>query len=258
MQVVDLATILTNIEGRADLPVLGTATFITKTQMTGWINQSGRKLAGKLIKAHGEGHFATTQDISTTANQDYTTLADSQTPVETDIYRVIGLHVTLDGERIPLDRADAEDLDMEGTNANTGWSLGRRPKWEFREYADQRFLWSRTPDAVHTVKVHYVPYFVFINFTEGAPGDGLAAMSHETNHAMHSHLGWDEWVVLDCAIKAAKFQGLPADEWQGLLMEQKELEADIAPAARLRTDKPKRTRLVWRSRRRGRSEWLTR
>lgn len=254
MQAISLGDMLDALEDRADLPTLSTSTFITRAMATRWLNESGRKLMGKLVEAYGEGHFATTQTISTVADQDYVALPASETPVITDMYRVLGLRVTLNSERVDLDRADLGDIDMESDNTAQGWTVGRRPKWDFREYIDQRFVWTRTPTAVHTVTVHYVPYFVFVHASDGLLSVG--EMSDEDAHYMRSHLGWGEWAILDAAIKAKKHQDLPPTDWQALEMEKGEIEASILGVANKRTARSKHVHRRWRRNRSGgRGQW---
>jgi len=194
-----------------------------------------------LIEAHGEGHFETTQTISTTVDQDYTTVADPAAAADlVDIYRVLYLRVTLDGTRIDMKRSNAEGVDLEDPNNNFAWTLSYPPRWHFREHLDQRFIWSRTPQDVHVVTVHYVPYFVFFDFS--SEGAALEVMSDATNHVVRSHMGWDEWLVLDCAIKAMKRQAMPAEDWQALMLEQQAIEGEIRAGAQKRTDSPKHIR----------------
>lgn len=249
MQAISLSDMLDALEDRADLPTLSTSTFITRGMATRWLNESGKKLMGKLVEAYGEGHFATTQSINTIANQDYAEIPASASAAITDMYRVLTLRVTLNGERVDLERADMGDIDMESDNTAQGWSLARRPKWDFREFADQRFVWSRTPTAVHAVKVHYVPYFVFLYSSDG--WSAVGEMSDEANHYMRSHLGWSEWAILDASIKAKKHQDLPPADWQALEMEKGEIEASILNVSRKRTGKAKHVQRRWRKGRRG-------
>lgn len=254
MQSTSLADLLTSVSDRADLPVLTTTTFITKAQMVRWLNQSGRRLAGILIESHGEGHFETTQNENTVVDQDYVSLS-SYSASETDIFRITGVRVTIDGERLRLQRAQGTEIDMEDDNTDNGWTVGRPPKWVFREYENQKMLWTRTPKAVHAVKIHYVPYFVFVSIT-GESVDGIAALATDSTHHIRSHMGWDEWVVLDCAIKAMKRQDLPVETWQALKIEQDELEGHIRAAAPKRTDEPQQIQQTYYGRNQG-NRWLT-
>ena len=237
MQITNLTALLAGVSERADLPTLTTSSFITKPQMERWLNQSARRLMSVLISAHGEGHFETTQTLSTTADQDYSRPTVSGSASATDIYRVTGLRVTIDGHRLRLRRASAAEIDMEDDNSGNGWTVARPPKWVFREHTEQRFVWTRTPTAVHAVKIHYVPYFVFVNTNETTE---IAVMTDGANHGIHAYMGWDEWVILDCAIKAMKRQSQPAEEWQALMIEQRGLEEEIRAAAATRTDEPQK------------------
>ena len=250
MRLIRMEDVESAIIDRADLPPLTTVSFITRLQMTRWINQSARSLMGMLIDAYGEGHFATSQEIETVADQQYSVLPPSGATESdfphgqpTDMYRILFLRVTLDGTRVDLMRSTAEFVDMEDDNDTVAWTLAFPPRWHFREYLDQRFLWSRTPQGVFTVTVHYVPYFLFVDMEdpqEPLPLEFGDPSSEE--HHMRAYNGWDEWVILDCAIKAMKRQDLPVETWQALLLEQQALEADIKAAAPKRTDEAKQIR----------------
>lgn len=243
MNFVSLSELLAAVSDRADLPTLSTSTFITKAQMTRWLNQSGRRLAGKLVATYGAGHFETTQDVNTVAGQDYTNFPSSGSTAETDVFQMLFARVTLDGARVRLHQASESEIDWQDPSDTAGWTVGRKPAWEFREYADQRLLWSVTPQAVHAVTVHYVPYFVFVERSDGWLT--RASMSDDDDHGIRGHLGWDEWVILDCAAKALKRQDLTEP---ALLLEaeRNEIEADWKPLAR-RVQQPKRIQRIYLS-----------
>lgn len=240
MESVTLGELRNGIKDRAELPTLTATTFITSAEMQRWINQSAKRLMALMISAYGEGHFVTQQTLTTTADQQYSVLPVSPSSVATDMFRIIGLRVTLDGTRVQLMRAEAELIDTEDDSNQFAWTLAYPPRWQFRELLDQRFLWSRTPQDAHVVTIHYVPYFLFID--RSSEPATISELTDDSDHHIRSWLGYEEWVVLDCAIKALKRQTRPAEEWQALKVEQQEIEAAIKSEAPKRTDQPKRIR----------------
>lgn len=247
---VTLAQLLAAVSDRADLPTLSSTTFITKEQMVRWLNQSGRRLAGKLIAAHGAGYFETSTTHNTVAGQDYTVISTTNA----GIFQLIGARVTIDGVRKRLWQAERDGMDWQDADDSTDWTVANPPKWRFTDAPGpdstdrQRIIWSRTPQSVHAVTVHFVPYLVFWAKGGGSFDGPIIEMSssEEDYDGIRGQMGWDEWVILDCAAKAKKRQDRPSEEILLLQQERDEIEQDWGGLIN-RVRQPKRIQRKYRT-----------
>lgn len=205
-----LAELRSDVESRADQPTSSASTFVTETEMNRWINQSVRRFVGLLVRSYGEPYWHKTDTINVVANTDSYDLPS-------DFYQLLYLRVDIDGCRTHIRRASIDDIDTD-------------PDWEpdWRERPPRYRLlgskiWFTTPRSSHTVTIAYVPTLVVYN----SGGTAIADLSADTDYVDGVN-GWEEWIVLDVAIKVmAKEESDPSL----LVMEKQQIEADIVADA---------------------------
>lgn len=158
---------------RAGLP---TNTLKIDTSTGGWlddeINNSATALYDKILLAWGEDYFGTRSTLLTVAGVDTVN-------APTDFYRLLGLDWLSGSEYItlgPIDWSRRNDYQA------TTWGLSLRPRYLL---SANRIILAPTPSSVETLRIHYVPTITTVDST----------------HPLEGVHGWDEFVVLDVAIK---------------------------------------------------------
>lgn len=179
-QSVTLATVRTLVRQRTDTV---NTTFVTDTELNGWINDSASELWDLLVEAYGEDYYTTVSDISTTANQEFIT-------IPTGLYQLKGVYsyITRGSDRIraPLSRSSL--LDMLSDQRTPGWTVSAGYcDASYRIVADRIYV-APLPTAVHTLELWFIPTFPQLT-VDGSTFD--------------SYNGWHEYVVCDVAIKVA-------------------------------------------------------
>jgi hypothetical protein len=213
----------TDARRRADM--IGSS-FRTSEAIRHYLSESCRVLVGKLVDLYGEDYYSESTTVSTAASTPSTALP-------TGAWKLLKLRVTLNGERVTIDRASVDDLDSEGTY--TGWLGGVLPTYRQR---GSNLVWFPVPTAVHVVTLEYVPTAIFRDSSANAVTELTSA-----NDTFDGIFGWELWPVLHTAIKLKTDNGKDAND---LRLELAELEADMLRAAMNRSaDAPKRVRTTW-------------
>jgi hypothetical protein len=220
-----LADLRADIEARADLGELTADTFIKLDTMNRWIAQSARRLASLMINALGEDYFVATQSISVVAGT-------AEYDLPSDYYQTRYVRARVGSGVCRIEKSTIDDLGMD-SDANQGWQ-SRRPSYRVMQ---GQMVFSPTPTEAATVTHVYVPTLIALD-DSGDPVEDLT----EEDDAIDGHNGWEEWIVLDCCIKAANAQEQDPSAW---MAEKAEIEADIRQSAQMRSGEPDRVRDVY-------------
>lgn len=175
--------------------------FMTDTELNQLINKSYRRLFGLLVKSGLQSVAETMTTITGTGAALYA-LPDDFLAVQ-DVYRVEGSHRPRLGRHNPRHRPSPANVGIAstyrtfGTGANAQIELSPRPG-------------SGT----------YEVYYIAIPTALAADGDTVDGV-----------IGWEEYIVVDCAIHVLSKIGLPT---QDMRLEKAGLEREIAEEAAMR------------------------
>lgn len=219
-----LAQLITDVEARADLGTLTTDSFITTATMTRWLNQSARRLASMMIESLGEDFFVASQSISVVAGT-------ASYAVPAGYYKTRSMRASIAGTDYPIRKGS---IDGFGVDNSTSWN-DRRPVYRIQ---GNNVVFAPTPTSSYTVTHSYVPTLITYDSDTTAESDLV-----DTDDYVDGVNGWEEWIVLDCCIKAASAQEMDSSAWRG---ERDEIEADIRASAQTRSGEPDRVRDVYR------------
>lgn len=148
---------------------------ITDAELTRWINQSAARWWGHIVRARGEQYVMTTATPSTVAGT-------ATVAVPSDFFKLKGIQWDRgSSKRQRIHRIELQDflrLDVDSRD----WTTGR-----LRVMVEgTNFRFHPTPNAVYNLIVWYIPAAPQLS----ADDDTLDGVN-----------GWEEWVVLDAAIK---------------------------------------------------------
>lgn len=195
---VTLAELVASVRRRADMRG---STRYSDAELGLEINRSAKLLYGKVSSAWGERYKFTQTDLTTTADQAYVALPS-------DFLKLVKVGWVESSGSSPI-RLDPMSLEDEWQPDATNWDWNSSvPRYEIRN--EQLWL-APTPTAAYTLRCQYVPVLPTI-VDGGSPVtfDGVT--------------GWEEWVVLDVAIRllveeesdAAALAQLQARTWKDI------------------------------------------
>lgn len=176
-----LAGLRAEVRGRADIE---NDPHYTDAEINRFINQSCAALHALLCDVN-EGFFRTQATYPTVAGAE--TLAVSKDPntgADNGFYKLINVEINANGVWGKLGRAS----DEQRTRARGYPSAPRGYQLRRAQGGTVTLLLVPVPDAVYSIVVTFLPSFVDL-VADGDLYDGLD--------------GWEEWVVLDAAIKCA-------------------------------------------------------
>lgn len=168
MAVVTLGQLRDRAKSRSDMAASG---FVSDVEWGYFLNASADELYDILIQKFGEGWAFATINTATVAGVPTILLP-------ANFYRLIAIELLLNGQWIPLVRHQLSGLTA--SIVDTG-----RPREQF--LAQGNIVLRPTPDAAYTVRVSYVPTRALM-VVDADTLDGVS--------------GWEEYVVVDAAIKA--------------------------------------------------------
>lgn len=202
--------LVTDVRDRADLI---SSTFRTDEQILRYINESIYSLTGRLLAKYGQDYLHDDDTINTVAGTANYDLPDN-------CFQVKFFRVTLNNNaRVNIPRATTDYLDVD--TEDNGWNfLGTRPHHRIQ---GNKVRFEPTPQAVHAVKVYYYPTLP----CEDDGGDPIAELTDEDDK-FNGHWGWEQWVVLDAAIK---LKNLQEESTTDLIKEKAERWAEIEELA---------------------------
>lgn len=218
-----LASLRQDVADRADidLPSDSPATFVTKTTANRWINQSCRRFFGKLVQAYGEDYYSSTASISVVSGTNHYTLP-------ADFYQLDYFRVSIGGVTHTIPRAQKDYIDNDPL-LNVGWL----PPYGLPTYRliGNSVYFAPTPLQSATVLMRYIATtFMFAGSTP-SPGAAIADLASDDDYVDGVN-GWEEWIVLDVAIKALMRSERDSN---ALRSEQQQIEADMISQSQERT-----------------------
>lgn len=198
-------------KARADMDSAGgtsNVAFITDPVWNDWINAEAFELYDLLVAAD-EDYYASKSDISTDGTNDEFALAS-------DFYKAISVDVKVNGsEWVPLRRFSLREA---GPRTEVAGARGEELRYRL---TPTKIAFRDRPASGETIRVHYVPRFTTLD-TDGATFEGFS--------------GWEEYIVLGCAIRAKQKEESDASE---MMVERERLKKRIeAMAANRDTGEP--------------------
>lgn len=197
-----VSSVIEEIRFRLDHPAFTTTTAITSTAVLNLVQYSARRLSG-IIRRTNSDYFTTTTTIPTVASTATVALPSNMS----DLIQVAWLRSPT--ESVPLERASVDELlvPTEDVRAWSGAPLYRLEGGNIRLFP--------TPDQVYTLSVYY-DTGIYVSATS----DNIACQP-----------GWEEWIVLDCCIRARQREEKDAGDFMMMLAK---VEADIVKQASTR------------------------
>lgn len=178
---------------------------ITDSELTRYINQSITALHALLVDLD-EGEFLSWSDITTTPGSE-TVKIDT---LPSGVYKLAHVHATVQGQVVELERWTFERYTLYQNAA--AWGVPGQPI-SYRLFRDKQgvpgLIFAPVPPSAYTIRVFYVTPFLDLSLDLDT-FDGRD--------------GWEEWVVIDSAIKCR----VKSDEGiRDLQTEREKVEARI-------------------------------
>lgn len=183
-----LATVRQTVRQRADMV---NSNFVTDPELNGWINSSYFELYDMLVEAYGDDYFAAQADdpyvLTTDGAKEVFPLPNGTSAYLTPggntaaaFFKLLGADLKIGTDWKPLDKFEL----AERGRGSGPWQQGMRLKYRLQG----NFIWFRPrPQAGQQVRLLYIPRMTpLLNDTDVI--DGVS--------------GWEEYVVVDCVIKA--------------------------------------------------------
>lgn len=210
-----LAQLREDVRQRADFPAFGSETFVTTDTVNRWINQSVRRFVGLLVRSYGASYYAASSSFATAPGVDSYALPS-------DMYQLLAVRMDAPGHgRREVPRASMGDIDR--TQDPRGLMPEAVPAYRL---LGNRIHITPTPDTARAFTIHYVPTLVVFD-SLSAPAVDLASDTHFIDGVN----GWEEWIVLDAAMKCLQKE---ESDISALLREQKDIEQEIVADAQMR------------------------
>jgi hypothetical protein len=150
------------------------STAVTDTEIIALVNVAWPELYDMLVGAYGHDYYAKSGTFSTVAGQRAYALP-TVGGVGTDIYKLLGVSLTVSGETFPIDPVDFNHRDI-GSGSSCWQSRLTRPG--YRYHGSELWL-VPPPDAVYTVTVHWLPCATTVTAAQSIDGVN----------------GWDRYIV---------------------------------------------------------------
>jgi hypothetical protein len=175
---------------------------IVDDEITRWINQSAARWYGKLVRARGEGYFLKRVPA-------VTALGQNTVAVPADFFKLKGIQWDRGGGNLTrINRLELQEFLRQSTDTQT-WGEGDIGVM----VEGLKFRFHPTPNALYNLLIWYLP---------------TAPELVDDDDTFDGVNGWEDWVVLDAAIKAMTKQRRDAS---GLRMERAAIEADLETLA---------------------------
>jgi hypothetical protein len=172
---VTLASLVARVRQRAD--IVNATLRHTDAEIQDNIQESATELYDLIVEAYGADYYIASTTLVTVANIKVVSLP-------TDFYKIVGLDVTYNGKNYALSQFEFANRNKYG---DLTWGAPEcLPR--YRIWQDHLYL-APTPKSVYSLLLHYVKRMQAL--TDTAPAvyfDGIN--------------GWEEYIVLDSAIKA--------------------------------------------------------
>lgn len=157
------------------------STAVTDTEITALVNSAWPELYDMLVGAYGHDYYAKSGTFTTVAGTRAYALPTGG-GVGTDIYKILGVSLTIDGDTFPIDAVDFHHRDVGLTNSSPWRTRLVRPG--YRYHGSELWL-VPPPDDVYTVTVHWLPCATTVS--AGQSIDGVN--------------GWERYIVAWCVAR---------------------------------------------------------
>jgi hypothetical protein len=203
---VGMTALQARVRQRADME---DTTFVSDSELQGYINGSWGELYDVLLEVMGPYHFHESISFNTIAGQaayrlngniasTFPLSAPYTVEAPYDIYKIVGVDILVDGRYVPIRAASFPERNRSAGDA--GWT-GADVRYVIggSMSASQPFKsisFIPTPQEVHTVNIIYIP--------TPPPLAATAATTESSwpgTTTILGHSGWEEYVVVDAAIK---------------------------------------------------------
>lgn len=177
---VTLTQLINRVRQRSNTEGISAQAFITDAEITDNINQSIGDWYDMVRLTTFMGQYARSQyPFVTTANQ-------SLYPLPPDCASIISVDAMINGQSYAISAMpyQEEQRNMFKLLPFVGWSFGIQSVWYMKQGDYLNFL--PTPTAGYNITINYVPTAPVLN-----TGDST----------LNSFNNWEEWIVLDSAIK---------------------------------------------------------
>ena len=187
--------------------------FRTDANIRRYLEESGFKMFGKIDAEFPGAYYLFAQDTMSAVNG--TALYD----LPADCFKPITFRVTVNGVRDKIPKALIDEMDRDVTSPGWGtrWPQHRVMGFSTANPAQTQVMFTPTPTASHTVTIWYIPQSPFIlEDTPDVRDDDLDI----TNGKISTEWNWEEYMVLDAAIKVKNDQ---EEDPRALMVERQEL-----------------------------------
>lgn len=190
-----VSDLIEDVRLRAELPTYTTSTSVRTADILYWIKRSLQRLSGIIWSSGDASQLALETTLTTTAGIDMISMP-------TDMQALVSIYYVRDSSyEVPMDRMNPDDL---GDVEQRDWD-GEVPRYTLKGESIQL---RPVPAGAYTVRIEYVTGLVISASTD----------------VVQLYSGWDEWVVLDAAIKVKQRLQQPYVE---IMQEREKVEAEI-------------------------------
>lgn len=221
-RVVTLPVLLSRVRQRADVE---TALHVTDVEVYSYINESVAALHSLIVEA-GEDDFLSSFEVSTVAGQE----AYDITAEAANFYKLESVDALIDGLWAPLDRWQFSERHVYENASADGWG-SRFMRRAYRITGRDTLRLLPVPDGVYTVRIWFHEASRLLPY-EGEVPPGFDEYDGRD--------GWEEWVVLDAAIKIGVKE---ETDVRALIGEREKVERRVLPQARSK-DRARPARVV--------------
>ena len=172
-----LVQLRTEARQRADME--NDDSFVSDAELTRMVNQSIKELYDLLIQYQDHAYYAT----STTATM---TPGTASYALPSTFYRLLGVDVVVSGVTYTLKPFHFQERNKYSDDT---WSFVGRIRGCSAKYRinGSNIVFSPVPDSAYSYTLWYAPQFV--------------DLAHDTNDSFEGINGWEEYVVVDAAMK---------------------------------------------------------
>lgn len=178
MRAVTLESLRTQARQRADFEASPTSTsFVPDAELTGYINNSIAELYDLIIEANGDQYYAfSAPPFSTVAGIEEYDLPE-------DFYRLVGVDALVGGFKQTVHLFPLGERNRFQALTAPGWFRGGRLYYRLRV---ESIVFAPVPDGGYTITLLYIPNPTILVDDEDT---------------FNFHGGWEEYVIVDAAIK---------------------------------------------------------
>lgn len=150
--------------------------FVTDSELTGYINRSIEELYDLIISCYGNDYYIDSYSFSLTANTEAYALP-------TAFYQMVGVDLEINSSNT----VSLKPFMFQERNAYKGYPAITQGGYNYRYHLrGDNIVFQPTPTTGNTIKLWYVP---------------LASLLVADADTMKGFNGWEEYVIIDAAIK---------------------------------------------------------